>query len=242
MNAEPEIAELQRAANQVMLVMRLRTAGILSLLFGFIAVLTGVHSGGGMFGLASMAIGSVLVLVGALVFALPTVNMLVVSGIAMAVIAVWNIAAFWIAHNSILAVLGILQLKSGVDRFSDFKRISAMRIETPSAESLDFMFDAVKRVVRGVPGTSERLVQMRVKGMTWRILLAHKVGILVARGGAALIVRSREDLDILRAPSRGKSRLVQVTGEVIGDIPASMSEQHFEVYRNWRRSAGKRRS
>lgn len=242
MNEELNIADLQKAGNHVMLSMRLKTAGILSLIFGLVAVAIGITSGTGTFGLVSMAIGGVLVLVGALAFVLPSAKLFILTMVATLAVAGWNIAGYWLVHNTILAALGVVQLKSAVDRFNDYKRLSKIRSGEPSPAAVDFVYGAVRRAMRGAPAESERVIQMRVGGMTWRILLAHRVGVLVARGGAALIIRGRDDLDLLRLPSKRKSRLVQVTGNVIGSTAASMSEQHFDVYRNWRRSVGKRRS
>lgn len=242
MNSDLDIKDLQRAAQEVMLLMRLRTAAVWSVVFGLISVWIGLSHRYSILPLCNLGLASILILGAALSIAIPNRKMLLAGFVTISIAGFWNISSYWMIHDIYLTLfLGIVQLKLGFDRYNDYKRLSANRMGEPTSEALDFMYNAVKRAISGKPDESERLVQLRAKGIIWRMLLSHKVAVLVSRGGAALIVRGRDDLDLLRGTSNMKTRLVAITGDVIGNVPASMSEQHFEVYRNWRRSAGKRK-
>ncbi len=131
------IEELKVSYN-VLINKKLRRAGIGSIVFGFIAVIFGLLT------VRENVINSVLVLIGIFLFiegiwivGKPTPAGLIVDGIALIIVGLWNlIVSGTSAGGPTFGGLGVLQIIWGIKNFVNYNKFSGIPLEKPFAEAL----------------------------------------------------------------------------------------------------------
>lgn len=232
---EIDLRDLQRAANQIMVRRRLRPSGWFGIVFGAFALYVGFTQMSGAFAIAAILLGVFLGVGGALMIVAPTTDLIIIDGIGIALLGLFNISATFIrkGSSSVWLILGLWQLKWAYDAFSQYRIFSRLAAEKPSPRSMQLMADLMRdprATMQSIGGSS---ITLGTRGLTWSVHLIPRAAIFVASRGRVIIVHNKQDVLLSKAESEpGES--VQVTAPLIGDTPAAISRSDFAAYTDWR--------
>jgi hypothetical protein len=177
-----ELSELKKAGDSRMIQKLLRPAAIGSIVFGVIAVVLGIQ------GAKDLPINVVLALIGIFLFiegiwcaAAPKPVGLVVDGIALIILGIWNIL---VTFSNISAgaqsmsgfiVLGIWQIVWGIqsiNRYKHYAHLSGVTISQESVQNLDNMAANIKEA--SVSG-DESMIEFQIKTLFKKTSLKGKL-------------------------------------------------------------------
>ncbi|MHB1459419.1 MAG: hypothetical protein ACYC0V_21110 [Armatimonadota bacterium] len=230
-----DIRDLQRAASFIMIKKRLKSTGIASIIFGAIAIYIGTITDSEMARLAISAIGVFLVAEGIWVISNPSPAGILMDCVGFAAVGLWNLAAMLTGSlNTLWVILGVMQLKWAFDRYKEYKIFSKLAAQKPTPESIAQMDAMVKDILSRNVEISSDLIEMRLKGIVWRILLIDRAAIFVAANGRGVFVQNREDVALTLQPGTEGARIVTVSGDVTSDLPAQMPGEHYSRYLAWK--------
>jgi len=160
-----DIEELQKVSDYRLLRKSLKGAAIGSIIFGVIAI------GMGLAFMSEDPINVVLVFIG--VFLLvegiwlirsPSPRGMIVDGIALCILGIWNIFIAIAGELRGFVVLGFFQIIWGVQSFRRYRRFSGISSQKPSKESLRQVDDVAKSV------TKANQVSLRISlSFKWKI-------------------------------------------------------------------------
>lgn len=207
-----DVDELQQIAEYRRARKTLRAAGIGGIIFGVLALAVGMPL------LAVNPLNIVLVLIGALLLAegiwnvsYPTAEGVIVDGLALLLVGLWNI--FITFFNALAAgggpgaalhvhwaVVGVFQIGYGVYRFASYRRFTEAFAEKPSAEDLKQMDQLVKKILKMKPKGAEDVITFQTtssfKQQVWTAQLAGDAAMFVAKVGHDVLVAHKEEVDI----------------------------------------------
>jgi len=237
MNEVQDIEELQRTADYRLLRKNLKGAAIGSIIFGVIAI------GMGLVFMSEDPINVVLVFIG--VFLLgegiwlirsPKPRGMIVDGIALCILGIWNIFVAITGEVGGLVVLGFFQIIWGIQSFRRYRRFSGMSSQKPSKESLRQVDDVVKSVTKAKPSESENIIELQMGNKSWKGELAKDVGIFVDRAGDEVVFARRGEVGFTTRGevTPGKPRNISI---LIGDraFDGKISPESMERYESWKR-------
>ncbi|MDX9980284.1 MAG: hypothetical protein RBU25_09700 [Lentisphaeria bacterium] len=183
--ADDSFAELQKVSNYRLVRKTLRGAGIGSIIFGLIAMFIGF---GGMaenpINALLGVIGLFLLVEGIWLVVAPTPAGMIVDGIALIILGVWNI--FITLANAAggeggggFAVMGVFQIIWGCQGFGRYARFSSMPVEKPSPETVKMIDDIVKEILKMKGKTDQDLVEFQMEGKAWKGRLSEDMAVFV---------------------------------------------------------------
>lgn len=178
----PELSELKKAGDSRMIQKLLRPAAIGSIVFGVIAVVLGVQ------GAKHLPINIVLALIGMLLFiegiwcaAAPKPVGLVVDGIALIILGVWNILVTFSNISSGaqgmsgFIILGIWQIIWGIQSMKRYKHYSYLSGVTISPESVQNLNDMANNIKEASVSGDESIMEFQIKTLFKRTSLKGKL-------------------------------------------------------------------
>ena len=176
-----ELSELKKAVDSRMIQKMLRPAAIGSIVFGVIAVVMGTQ------GAEDVPINNVLALIGVLLFiegiwcaAAPQPVGLVVDGIALIILGIWNILVT-IANieagaqsMSGFILLGIWQISWGIQSIKRYKHYSYLSGVTVSQESRQNLDNMVNNIKLASASGDDSIIEFQVKTLFKKTSLKGK--------------------------------------------------------------------
>jgi hypothetical protein len=155
MDMEHDLAALQKTADYHVVRKKLRQSAIGSLIFGGLAVAIGVMLlNESILNLLLVVIGILLLAVGVINLFRPTPEGIIIDGISLMIVALWNIV--FVALPGLIfgggpehikwGFIGLLQIGWSIRRFMDYPRYRQALREKPSAEELEGMEKLVKSI------------------------------------------------------------------------------------------------
>jgi membrane-bound ClpP family serine protease len=202
-----QVAEYRRARKT------LRAAGIGGLVFGTLALFTGVSM------LAQNFINIILIMIGLLLLVegcwnvfRPTAEGILVDGAALLLVGLWNI--FVTVFNVLAAVaaggaatppvqwglMGVLQIAYGIYRFVSYRRFADAFRKKPDEDELKRMDELVKKVMKTNPKDSASTISFKAKSFfgqqQWKGQLAENAAIFVAAQTHDVLVAGKDDVQI----------------------------------------------
>jgi hypothetical protein len=204
--------ELQVAAERHVLRARLRTGGIASIAFGALAL------GGGAAMLTDSPLNSLLFVIGALLvaegiwlLASPSPAGLIVDGIAVMVIGVWNLAVSiaelcvsGVGLTSLFAVVGACQIVWGIQSLCRYRRFAAADGAAADPQFARWAAQTLGRLSAAKPARNRDVVQLAAGLKFWKGLLLGDGVVFVAQGGADVAIAPKDQVDLEASEPHGK--------------------------------------
>jgi hypothetical protein len=244
MSKKYDIEKLEAAADYRAVRNGLRGAAIGSIIFGLIAIGMGAafmseHAAN----VILLCIGVFLLVEGIWLIVAPSAKGLIIDGIALCVLGVWNIVVT-IMNMSAGAghlwgiVLGILQLVWGFKSFGRYGRFASTASQKPDAEIIKQLDDIVKSVTKANLGESSNIIELKMENKPWRSELSGDTGIFVAVAGEEVIFARRNDVSFegyeTAAPGKDNSREISVLIRTM-KFEGKISPLSMERYKAWKK-------
>lgn len=233
MDSQFDLRDLQRSANRIMVRNKLKPSGISAIVFGLLA-LSGAWGATSTRDIALGLIGLFLVFEGIWLLLWPSAYGVLLNGIGIAAVGVFNISGFLIpGSRSSWPILGLLQLRWAYDRFREYKLFRAITAQDPSPEADRFMEALVKDVDSREVESCADTIGLKYKGVDYKAILMERSAVLVSTGCRVILVWNRRDLDMVRGENTADGS-IQVSGGSLGDSTATMSQMSFARYAAWK--------
>lgn len=239
-----EAAELQRAADFRTVRKTLKPAAIGSIVFGVIAIGLGIAS------LKDSPVNAVLVLLGLgllgegiWILVQPTPVGMIIDGIALCLLGLWNLFVTILNASSggkgpgAFGILGVFQIIMGIQSFRRYRRFAGAAGGTASAE----VIKRVDELVAGVEASSEKaspdIIEFTAKGVAWKGRLAGDLAVLVAQGEQDVVLARKSEFLITpqEAPGSGKTFKAAFQFGPHNDSGA-ISPESYQRYERWKSS------
>ncbi|MCI0403244.1 MAG: hypothetical protein L0212_06940 [Acidobacteria bacterium] len=242
--ASADLVELQRAADFRSVRKRLRTAAFGSMFFGVFAI------GLGIYGLKDSPLNALLVLLGLFLLGegvwllvQPTPTGMIVDGIALCLVGLWNILvtianlAAGAGGPTFALALGFIQIGWGIGSFRRYGRFAHLAGGAASAEAIA----RVDALVAGIAGasmkTSADIIEFTVGAQQWKGRLTPELGVFVVGGIDEEVVLAGKSAVIItpQEPVAGKPFKAEIQ---LGPHThkASLSPEAYQRYQSWRSS------
>jgi hypothetical protein len=199
MELEDDLDALRKTADFLIIRKKLRQAGIGSFVFGILAlIIGGIMLPENLLNLLLILIGLLLLGVGIWNWISPTAEGIIVDGIALLIVALWNIGITLLQLAAGMppthwAIIGVLQVVWSVRRFRDYPKYREALGHKPHPEDLKAM-DALISKIHKSKETEVGAVQFKAKGRAWKGLLARDAVIFLdgLKQETALVARRDE--------------------------------------------------
>lgn len=201
------LLEFQGASNYMLVRKTLRSSGIGSIVFGLIAMYMGF---GGMMSNPLNAIlgmiGLFLVGEGIWIIVSPTPAGLIVDGISLCALGVWNILITVMTRmagdeSNLFAILGLWQIVWGTQSFVRYKRFSTMPATRPSAEVMNKIDGIVTSIAQANTKEAQDIVEIQTKSLAgkeiWKGQLLDGAAIFVEGSGPNAVFVGKKDVEIV---------------------------------------------
>ena len=244
---DAQLDELQKICNYRLVRKSLRPAGIGSIIFGLIAIAMGFGS------MDEAPINAVLGLIGIFllgegIVSAPRPGGMIVDGIALVILGVWNILITISNAKSgggggfhFFAIIGVWQIIWGCQSFGRYARVSQMAMIKPTDEALKKIDDMVKKVLKAKTRDTPDVIEFQGKGMgaqsLWKAQLSQDSAVFVQVGGQDVVFTRKDQVHIetqgkvligkaLNAEFRFSDRVLK--GTIAPDL--------FDRYEAWKNS------
>ncbi len=239
-----ELSELKKVADTRMIQKILRPAGIGSLVFGLIAIFMGLQ------GAKDMPINSLLALIGVMLFFEgawcvidPRPVGLVVDGIALIILGVWNIIITIVnlsAGSSSLGgfvVLGIWQISwgiQGIKRYKQYSYLSATKITPESFQNFENMIEEIRLTPES---GSDNIIEFQVKRFFKAMTLKGKLIkdlVLFVGPGKEFFMEKITDVKITLTKANQDISPLKASLSISGQVfPGEISQSSLDKYTRW---------
>jgi len=239
-----ELSELKTAADTRMIQKILRPAGIGSIVFGLIAIFMGLQ------GAKDMPINSLLALIGVMLFFEgawcvidPRPVGMVVDGIALIILGVWNIIVTIVnlsAGSSSLGgfvVLGIWQISwgiQGIKRYQKYSYLSATKVTPESFQNFENMIEEIRLTSES---GSENIIEFQVKRVFKTMTLKGKLIkdlVLFAGPGKEFFMEKITDVKITLTKANQDVSPLKASLSISGQVfPGEISHSSLDKYTRW---------
>jgi len=248
------ISELQKIADYLMIKKKLRWPGIGGIIFGGLIllgyILAAVDPRGpsalNLFDIVYFAFGLVLFSKGWRLLRSPRPSDLVIEGILLIIIAVFNI--IWMImvlpgpdDEVFIDVVPFFQLAWGIVTIAQYRRFKHASAAGADKELLSELKRIIKSVLKSSPKRNEDIIAFRSKTflrfLKWKGRLKGPYGIFAEKKGEdALFLQKREiSFEPLRKiKSHRKVKVRAILGPRI--LTAKISTRHLERFRRWKGS------
>jgi len=246
-NVSQWIDQAEKASHYRLLHKTLKPAGFGSILFGVIAIVMG---GAGM---QDNPINAVLALIGLLLFAeglwiviAPSPKGMIIDGIALIILGVWNILVT-IANASsggsggfhFFAVLGVFQIIWGFKSFGRYSRFSQNPVQKPSPEMQKQIDDLANAIRKAKFKNAPDIIEFQAKSFSitkpWKGKLEHDRAIFADIAGEEIIFAEKNRVRFFEEGSQllGKSLKVDIQ---LRDrkMKGTISPESLERFTEWK--------
>lgn len=243
MDVAGAMADLQRAADFRSVRKRLKPAAIGSILFGVIAI------GLGMASLEESALNAFLVLLGLFLLGegiwllvQPTPVGMIVDGVALCLIGLWNLLVTIANMQSGaggfrgFAALGVFQIIWGIQSFRRYGRFAHLGGGTASTEAIQRVDAVVAGIAEASMKTSADIIEFTASNRQWKGRLAPDLGVFVAGAEDEVVLAGKGEVIITpQEPVAGKA--FQATFQLgPHSHKGSLSPEAYQRYQTWRSS------
>jgi hypothetical protein len=178
MEFEDDLDALRKTADYLIIRKKLRQKGIGSFIFGILALLSG------SLGLQVNLLNLMLILIGLLLLGVgiwnwvsPTAEGIIVDGIVLLIVALWNIGITLMEIAAGIppthwAIIGVLQIFWSIRRFLDYPKYREALRHKPHPEDLKAMDALISKIYKSKE-TEAGAVHFKAKGRVWKGLLAR---------------------------------------------------------------------
>ncbi|MDD5542985.1 MAG: hypothetical protein PHX83_07395 [Acidobacteriia bacterium] len=240
--------ELQQAADYFAVGKLLRPAGIGSVVFGIVAIALGssMMSENPINAILAV-IGVFLLIEGVWVMAAPAPAGMIVDGIALIVLGIWNIivtisnASSGASGPHFFAILGLWQVVWGFQSFGRYSRFSGRVSGKPPQELINQVAAISKSLAaKGAsqqPEVMEFTVGVKRAKRTWKGKLLDDLAVFSIEKEADFIVADKSSVNFSQQSGVSSAGGVSVSfniGSRSGD--ATMTSNQFEKYQRWKPS------
>jgi len=214
----------------------LRSSGIGSLLFGAIATVMGFSMmEDNPINLILALIGIGLFLEGLWLVIDPRPIGLIVDGLALIVLGVWNLAVTLgnarAGGPPLFAILGVFQIIWGFQRFLRYGQ-TAKQSARHSPEVRKQVQDVVQAVLKAAPESEAGALALNVNGQVWKGMLWQEAAAFVSADGAqAHFARPDEVGLVVRETRKRKSRVTLSVGG--RELEAEMADEQLARLQTW---------
>jgi hypothetical protein len=237
------LKRLQEVADYRTVRQTLRGGAIGSLVFGGLALLLGLVS---PMDPILAGVGAVLVGTGLWNFFAPRPTGIIVDGLTLVMVGVYNLADVFIgaaqgqsgAGSGVWAKLGVFQIIWGVQSFWRFFQFrEAFKTPATGAELLE-LDGMAKELWKARVKDSSDTIELNVSGLhakKWKVRLEPEAALMATQGGLELRLCGRDELDI---EDTGKAMLSKTRNVKLRigakESKGSMSPESFERFRQWK--------
>lgn len=248
MNIEGGVDELERTANYRVLCKMLRPAGIGSVVFGLIALATGMASLSESSANAILAaIGCFLLVEGMWIIAAPRPLGMITNGLSLIGVGGWNIyvtfanVASGAGTGTVFATLGIWQIIWGVQSIRRFTRFPRDSGKVPSDEALKLVDDLVKSVANASPDLNSNIVSFSVPGYPskkiWKGKLTPEWALFVEGSGRDIVFAKPEGVNFTERRKAYIGKAVKASFQIGSrSLKGSLYPDSLTKYQLWKHS------
>jgi hypothetical protein len=238
--------ELQKASDYLMIKKQLRSAAWGSLIFGVIAMGIGTYS------IADNPLNGVLVLIGLFLLIegtwllkAPKPVGLIVDGIALLIVGVWNIAVTLLnlsagaKSGGFFPILAVIQIVMGFKSIRRYPRFVGVTSLASNQEILNKTQELINQVNKADEKTSKDIIVFQTKTFTqtlkWTARLADWMGIFSANGGKEVMFLPKDQVSIERKGKVLIGKTLKI-GVKLGskEMTAKMVPEHMERFDSWK--------
>jgi len=241
------VKELQNAGDYLT-IRGIRGGAIGSIFFGMLAIFMGYNSiDNDPLNIVLLFLGFFLIVEGFYVVASPSVGGLILEGIALCSVGIWNIIIsimnlFYSGGYSGLSIfflLGCLQSYWGIKSFVRYTRYSKRDIHKPPDELLKKVKKLVNSTIKADPNKEPDVMIFNVSGILspeiWKSKLIDDIALFVAQNKSTVIFATKNDVSFV---GNGKnSSLKQVPVSIsIGqhNFKGVMPAESYARYESWK--------
>jgi hypothetical protein len=240
------VLELQKVAEYRRAKRILRAAGIGGIIFGLLALVIGVPL------LEQNPINLILVLLGLVLLgegiwnvALPTAEGVIVDGIALILVGLWNIfvsvlnVAAGATEGAHWGVVALFQIGYGIYRFTMYGRFYQAFQERPPAEDVKRLDDIVAKVMRSTYKNSADIINFQTrsffKQQTWKGQLTGAAALFVDQLGHDVLIAPQDDVEFVKQGKVLIGRTLKVTFRIKDQtFNGLISPESFARYEQWK--------
>lgn len=240
---DSQFTELQDASSYRIVHKTLKYRGIGSIIFGIIALAVGFG------GMQENPINGILVLIGLFlliegvwVVSSPKPAGMIVDGIAMLTVGIWNILVTIanIANDGgfqFFIVIGVWQIIWGCQSFQRYKRFSKMPVNKPSKETLKQIDDLMNTIIKVKAKEQDNIIEFKTNRpqQLWKGKLSQNTAIFVERTGQDIMFAAKHEVDFIK---EGKSLLGKALKASFGvrerKLTGTIMPEYFERFEMWK--------
>jgi len=240
------LEELQRAADYLMLRKRLKGGGIGSIIFGVIAIVMGfVFMSEDPINVILVLIGIFLLVEGIWLLRSPSPRGLLIDGVALCIIGVWNIVitianiAAGAGGAAWAAVLGVFQLYWGFKSFGQSRRFATLAAGKPGEQSIAWVEDMAKSIKKANIAQSTTIIDFQMGKKQWKAELMKDMGIFVETAGDEVIVAPRDEVQFTSRGEAAPGKPRKISCRVCNySLDGKISTELMERYEAWKTARG----
>jgi hypothetical protein len=251
---EENLDVLQSTADYKSLRGILVSARIASIIFGVIAVTTGVLPGieDSFYSAVWVLCGVLLLGVGIwLIAGKPRPVGLIVYGVLFTLVGMWNVVGagsmiyvlnpgnpIYKIIYQIIFILGIFQIIWGVQTIPRYGRFSHVSIQKPSEENQQWFDQVVNSISGAKPGDSKDIIEFKpgeFNGRNWKGKLEEKLAIFVQGKGDDMLLARKEHMNIVELGNSPLGKSLRATLQIRNrKIKGTLSPESFKTYKMWK--------
>ena len=246
----PTNEELQRVANYRLVTKTLRSDGIGSIVFGVIAIGMGLS---GMkdnpLNIYLALIGCFLTLEGIWLVSAPVPIGMIVDGIALLILGIWNIlvaisntSTGSLSGHGLFAYLGLWQIVWGFKKFGRYTRFREMPQTKPTPESIHRIDEIVNEITKSKMADDPNLIVFRIPATTffdgpqvWKARLVGANAVFTEKSGCDCIIAKKDDVDFVKTGKFLIGKTLKADFRIQDrNLKGQISPKAFERYERWK--------
>ena len=206
MNTSSKSEQLQQAWNHRILAATLRSSGVGSVVWGIIAIVIGfMMLEGNSINAVLVLIGIGLVIEGVWLMVSPSPAGLIVDGLALWVLGVWNIIVTLMNMNAghgspIFAVLGCYQFYWGWKSFSRHDQFASLANFQPTADQSNEAVQMVNATLAAKPDDARFPLEFQEGQTSWKARLFDDVAVFIKAGGEEILFVDKDSVNMTEEP------------------------------------------
>lgn len=235
--------DLQEAANTRALRKSLRATAIAGIIFGALALSSGLPSDTytPFVRAAYVGLGVFLLAQGMWNILLPRPAGIIVSGTAIVAIGLWNIISTvqWLGTNpsssKFWIIFGFFQLYWGIRRAKSYSVFHTLSYGKPSQETIKWLDSLAKRILEGQrKGAADVIAIVRMGTGVWTGVLSGEEAVFLHMPFDRLIFVRKDDVEITRQGGTDKMPQVQFRIGGYSGVGKLMSDKRLPIYEAWK--------
>lgn len=236
MDVRQNIEEFQKVSDYRLIRKTFKGAAIGSIIFGVIAIVMGFASA------EENPVNVILAFIGIFLFAegiwlLRTSNPkgMIVDGIALCILGIWNIVVGVAGAARWAVIIGIFQIYWGFQSIRRYGRFSGISPQKPSEPAVKQVDDIVKSVTKTKPAESEDIIELQIGKKPWKGQLTGDVGIFVTVSGDDVIFARRDEVSFISQGVVTPKKPQKISAHIGSrTFEATISVESMERYESWK--------